>query len=166
MSIEEIVPIVAKDKKVVYRATIEHVECHNPNPLLTFCRDLTIRLWSVWKGVMVCHRAEILHGDMDLAGDILISSDMSSCVTMWRLEKEEIGEAVSRVWFSSRLLSVSASAVRELDDGMSPSWLVGFDVAWTEGIIAAGDQNGTVYVCNFNLFYSINRQSNEGRFIE
>ena len=62
----------------------------------------------------------------------------------------KIGEASSRGWFSSRLLSVSASAVHDLDDGMSPSWWVRFDVVWTEGIIAASDKNGTFYVWNLS----------------
>ena len=114
MSIEEIVPIVANDKKVVYRATIEHVDAVEHDDPTSGKQRLSL--------------------DSEVEGQ----------------NGEKIGEAISRAWFSSRLLSVSASAVHAMYEGMSPSWWVGFDVAWTEGIIATGDQNGTIYICNLS----------------
>ncbi|KAF6772588.1 hypothetical protein AHF37_07674 [Paragonimus kellicotti] len=72
-----------------------------PHQQLVAAADYTIRLWNIASHVLVCifggaegHRAEVLHGDLSLTGDLLLTSGMDHCIKIWRLNTPELANAV------------------------------------------------------------------------
>lgn len=63
--------------------------------------DYTVRLWNISTRVVVAvfggaegHRAEVLHGDVSLTGDCMLSASMDHTIKMWRLDTPELETAV------------------------------------------------------------------------
>ncbi|CAH8621508.1 unnamed protein product [Heterobilharzia americana] len=84
-------------------SSINELRFHPRDPalLFSFSKDYTIRLWNIANHVTVCvfggaegHRAEVLHGDLSLTGDLLITAAMDHCIKIWRLNTPEIANAV------------------------------------------------------------------------
>uniref|UniRef100_A0A5K3G2M3 WD_REPEATS_REGION domain-containing protein n=1 Tax=Mesocestoides corti TaxID=53468 RepID=A0A5K3G2M3_MESCO len=65
--------------------------------------DYTVRLWNISTHVVVCifggaegHRAEVLHGDISLTGDFLLSASMDHTIKIWCLNTPELETAIRR----------------------------------------------------------------------
>lgn len=63
--------------------------------------DFTVRLWNIATHVIVCifggvegHRAEVLHGDISLTGDFLLTASMDHTIKIWRLDIPEMRSAI------------------------------------------------------------------------
>lgn len=63
--------------------------------------DFTVRLWNIATHVIVCifggvegHRAEVLHGDISLTGDFLLTASMDHTIKIWRLDIPEMRAAI------------------------------------------------------------------------
>ncbi|CAH8866591.1 unnamed protein product [Trichobilharzia szidati] len=70
--------------------------------LFSFSKDYTIRLWNVATNVLICvfggsegHRAEVLHGDVSLSGNLLLSAGMDHYIKIWRLNTPELANSIS-----------------------------------------------------------------------
>nr|CAH8866884.1 unnamed protein product [Trichobilharzia regenti] len=77
--------------------------------LFSFSKDYTIRLWNVATNVLICvfggsegHRAEVLHGDVSLSGNLLLSAGMDHYIKIWRLNTPELANSI-RESFNYRL---------------------------------------------------------------
>ncbi|CAH8821447.1 unnamed protein product [Trichobilharzia szidati] len=85
--------------------------------LFSFSKDYTIRLWNVATNVLICvfggsegHRAEVLHGDVSLSGNLLLSAGMDHYIKIWRLNTPELANSISesfdyRLHTNTRLVS-------------------------------------------------------------
>ncbi|KAF8564053.1 hypothetical protein P879_09342 [Paragonimus westermani] len=88
---------------VGHGSAVNELRFHPRDPalLFSFSKDYTIRLWNIASHVLVCifggaegHRAEVLHGDLSLTGDLLLTSGMDHCIKIWRLNTPELANAV------------------------------------------------------------------------
>ncbi|TPP61573.1 Polycomb protein EED [Fasciola gigantica] len=88
---------------VGHGSSVNELRFHPRDPalLFSFSKDYTVRLWNIASHVLVCvfggaegHRAEVLHGDLSLTGDLLLTAGMDHCVKIWRLNIPELANAV------------------------------------------------------------------------
>lgn len=71
--------------------------------LASASRDTSIRLWNLKTGTNVItfagdggHRDEVLSVDINLAGDMLVSSGMDHAIKVWRLDSPDILQAIQK----------------------------------------------------------------------
>ncbi|CAL8088426.1 unnamed protein product [Calicophoron daubneyi] len=88
---------------VGHGSAVNELRFHPRDPalLFSFSKDYTVRLWNIASHVLVCvfggaegHRAEVLHGDLSLTGDLLLTAGMDHSVKIWRLNTPELANAV------------------------------------------------------------------------
>lgn len=86
----------------------------SPALLFSFSKDLTTRLWNVATGCQIAmfggddagHRSEVLHGDVDDTGSLLVSCSMDDTVRVWRLDRNAaLRQAVADSYTHSATLS-------------------------------------------------------------
>ncbi|VDL61041.1 unnamed protein product, partial [Hymenolepis diminuta] len=91
------------DSLVGHGQAVNELKFHpnNPSLLFSFSNDFTARLWNVTTHVVVAifggvegHRAEVLTGDVSLAGDYLLTGGMDHHIKIWKLDTVDIKNAI------------------------------------------------------------------------
>lgn len=73
-----------------------------PSLLFSFGKDYNIRMWNIVTETLVCvfggvegHRSEVLHGDINLTGSLMISSGMDHSIKIWKLDSPAVKQAIA-----------------------------------------------------------------------